>query len=103
MNQMAELVAHEKSLLQSLLASSGDCIKILDLDGNLLFMTEGGQRIMEVTDFSAIKGCPWPDFWKGQGNTDAKAAMKAALAGNTGHFEDFATTMAGTPKWWMSP
>jgi hypothetical protein len=54
--------AHADSLLLALLASSGDCIKILDLDGSLLFMTEGGQRIMEVTDFSAIQGCLWPDF-----------------------------------------
>jgi hypothetical protein len=50
--------AHADSLLLALLASSGDCIKILDLDGSLLFMTEGGQRIMEVTDFSAIQGSP---------------------------------------------
>ena len=82
------------------MGSSGDCIKILDLDGNLIFMTEGGQRIMEVTDFGAIEGCPWPDFWKDQGNIDAEAAVTAALAGDIGHFQGVATTMAGTPKWW---
>ncbi len=84
----------------ALLASSGDCIKILDLDGSLLFMTEGGQRIMEVTDFSAIQGCLWPDFWKDRGNIDANAAIEAARAGKVGHFKGFAATMAGTPKWW---
>ena len=88
------------SLLRALLGSSGDCIKILDLDGNLIFMTEGGQRIMEVTDFGAIKGCPWPDFWQDQGNVDARAAIKAAQAGKIGQFQGYATTMAGTPKWW---
>ena len=96
----AELTSDPGSLLRSLLASSGDCIKILDLDGNLIFMTEGGQRIMEVTDFSAIAGCPWPDFWQGQGNTDARAAVEAAKAGRAANFQGFATTMAGTPKWW---
>ena len=93
-------VSDPNALLCSLLGSSGDCIKILDLDGNLIFMTEGGQRIMEVTDFEAIRGCPWPDFWQDAGNLDAKAAVKAAQAGETGHFQGFATTMAGTPKWW---
>jgi PAS domain S-box-containing protein len=93
-------VSDPNSLLASLLGSSGDCIKILDLDGNLIFMTEGGQRVMEVTDFGAIKGCPWPDFWQGDGHVDAKAAVKAAQAGEAGHFQGFATTMAGTPKWW---
>jgi PAS domain S-box-containing protein len=92
--------AHADSLLLALLASSGDCIKILDLDGSLLFMTEGGQRIMEVADFSAIQGCLWPDFWKDRGNIDANAAIEAARAGKVGQFKGFAATMAGTPKWW---
>jgi PAS domain S-box-containing protein len=99
-DQTLGVVAHPENLLQTLLASSGDCIKILDLEGNLIFMTEGGMRIMEVTDFSAIKGCPWPDFWQDQGNIDAKAALATALAGKTGHFQGFAITMAGTLKWW---
>ena len=99
-DQPVELTSDPSSLLRSLLASSGDCIKILDLDGNLIFMTEGGQRIMEVTDFNAIKGCPWPDFWQGQGNADARAAIEAAKAGRAANFQGFATTMDGTPKWW---
>lgn len=59
--------------MRSLLIASEDCIKVIDLDGNLAFMSEGGQRVMEVSDFNAIKGCPWPDFWAGQGNVDAGA------------------------------
>ena len=99
-DQTLDVVADESSLLRSLLASSGDCIKILDLAGNLVFMTEGGQRLMEVTDFEAIRGCPWADFWQNQGNLDAKAAIETALAGKAGRFEGFTPTMAGTPKWW---
>jgi PAS domain S-box-containing protein len=93
-------VSDPHSLLRALLASSGDCIKILDLDGNLIYMTEGGQRVMEVSDFGAIRGCPWPDLWQDKGNVDARAAVAAARDGKTGHFQGFATTMAGTPKWW---
>lgn len=93
-------VSSPEELLHTLLASSGDCIKILDLDGNLIFMTEGGQRVMEVSDFDAIRGCPWPDFWQDQGNIDAKAAIAAAKDGKVGRFAGAASTMAGTPKWW---
>ena len=100
MDHSSAPVSDPNSLLRALLASSGDCIKILDLNGNLIYMTEGGQRIMEVSDFGAIKGCPWPDLWQDKGNTDAKAAVAAARDGNTGHFQGFATTLAGTPKWW---
>ena len=35
-----------------------------------------------------------------KGNLDAKGAIKAARRGEIGHFQGFATTMAGTPKWW---
>jgi len=91
-------VSSQQELLNTLLASSGDCIKILDLDGNLIFMTEGGQRVMEVPDFGAIRGCPWPDFWKDAGNAEAKAAIAAAKDGKVGHFVGFATTMAARPN-----
>ena len=49
-------------LLRSVLAGCGDCIKVLDLQGRLIFMSEGGKRVMEVDDFSALMGCPWPEF-----------------------------------------
>ena len=89
-----------EEFLQSVLASSSDCIKVLDLDANLIFMSEGGQRIMEVSDFNNIAGCPWPDFWENELNQAAKDAVAEAKAGRAGHFQGFATTFAGTPKWW---
>lgn len=87
-------------VLRAVLAGCGDCIKILDLDGRLQFMSEGGKRVMEVDDFSLLKGCPWPDFWTGQGHADAKSAVAAALAGKTGRFKGAANTAKGTPKFW---
>jgi PAS domain-containing protein len=57
-------------------------------------------RVMEVSDFNAIQNCPWPDFWQNQGNADAYAALAAAKAGGTGHFQGQANTMAGNPRWW---
>ena len=90
----------DAEFLRSVLASSVDCIKVLDLDANLIFMSEGGQRVMEVSDFNAIRGCPWPNFWEAKGNTDAIAAVEAAKAGKTGHFQGPAQTVAGTPRWW---
>lgn len=87
-------------VLRSVLAGCGDCIKILDLDGRLQFMSEGGKRVMEVEDFSALKGCPWLDFWAGAGNADAKQAIATAKAGGTAHFRGEANTAKGTPRYW---
>ncbi len=81
-----------EDLLRSVLSGCGDCIKILDLDGRLQFMSEGGKRVMEVEDFSPLKGCPWPDFWAGQGNLDAALAVETAKTGATARFKGAANT-----------
>lgn len=86
--------------MRSLLAASDDCIKVIDLDGRLSFMSEGGQRVMEVSDFNAIKGCPWPDFWADQGNADARFAIEEARAGRNFRFQGVANTAAGNPRFW---
>ena len=87
-------------LLRGVLAGCGDCIKILDLDGRLQFMSEGGKRVMEVEDFGKLKGCPWPDLWTGLGNADARAAVEAAKAGGIGRFKGAANTAKGNPRYW---
>lgn len=82
----SELVGND-DVLRGILAGCGDCIKILDLEGRLQFMSEGGKRVMEVENFDAIKGCPWPEFWAGEGNAQAVAAIAAARGGGPHTFE----------------
>jgi PAS domain S-box-containing protein len=98
--QAAEAQRADAEFLHSVLASSGDCIKVLDLDAKLEFMNEGGLRIMEVSDFNAIRGCPWPGFWPADGQEEAWAAIATARAGASARFQGFADTMKGTPKCW---
>jgi hypothetical protein len=94
------------SLLQSgeflrrVLASSGDCIKVLDLDARLQFMSSGGMVVMEIENFEPFVGCPWLDFWIGEFEPQARAAVEEARAGRTGRFQGFCKTAKGTPKWW---
>jgi len=102
----AELVERERSsaerevFLSSVLAAFTDCIKVVDLDGNLTFMSEGGMKVMDISDFNAVRGCPWSDFLKGNGAVQARAALKAAAEGRSSHFETPADTYIGVPKWW---
>ena len=93
---------HDAGFLASLLASSGDCIKVLDLDGRLIFMSEGGKRAMAVDDYTSIHMCGWSGFWEdGAGGAGlAQAAVEAARRGQNGRFSGWAPTMAGEPRWW---
>lgn len=98
--EAARELAESEAFLRGILNSSSDCIKVLDIDARLIFMSEGGQRVMEVADFGAIKGCPWPDFWKQDGNLAAREAVAAAAKGIAGSFQGYAETMAGNRKYW---
>ena len=93
-------LAGNADVLRGVLAGCGDCIKILDLEGRLQFMSEGGKRVMEVEDFSALKGCPWPDFWAGAGNADATHAVEAARQGQVARFSGAADTAKGNSRYW---
>lgn len=89
-----------QSLLASILNGCGDCIKILDLQGRLQFMSEGGKRVMEVDDFDSLQGCPWPDFWSGDGNIAARQAVENAAEGKSSYFVGDAKTAKGNDKFW---
>jgi PAS domain S-box-containing protein len=86
--------------VRSMLAASEDCIKVISLDGRLTFMSEGGQKVMEISDFNAVQGCPWPDFWKDAGNREANAALAAARNGRSYRFQGAADTFLGSPRYW---
>lgn len=93
-------LAEREAFLSEVLRSSTDCIKVLDLDGRLTFMSEGGQKVMEIDDFAAVAECPWPSFWEGEGNQHAKDAIAAAREGRSAKFIAEAKTFKGNPKWW---
>jgi len=100
LKQVEQALAESEEFTRRLLSSSDDCIKVLDLDGALRFMSEGGQRVMEVSDFCQIEGADWLGFWNGPAAQEARAAVDTARAGGTGRFQGFCPTAAGAPKWW---
>ena len=100
LSEAGDGLAGNEDVLRSILAGCGDCIKILDLDGRLQFMSEGGKRVMEVEDFSEWKNCPWSDLWTGTANDDAKLAVEKAKAGGVAHFKGSANTAKGNPRHW---
>jgi PAS domain S-box-containing protein len=83
-----------------ILESSTDCIKVLDADARLRFMSPGGMEVMEVDDFGTIEGCDWREFWSGPDQEKAREAVQTALAGGNSRFQGHTPTMKGRPRWW---
>ena len=107
----AQDVTQRKEMLQALQASeeysrkiiesSQDCIKVHDLDGVILSITDRGMELMAIPDRSAVLDIDWITFW--DSDRDRKAystAIEEARNGRTGHFQGSAPTMAGEPRSW---
>ena len=86
--------------VRRIMESSKDCIKVLDLEGRLLYMNDGGQDIMEIDDFAKVQNALWLSFWQGCNRSAAEQAFAIAKAGETGRFDGYCATAKGTPKWW---
>lgn len=83
-----------------MIESSMDCIKVLNLEGRLLSMNAGGQKILEISDFDPLRNCPWVEFWHGRDRENAEAAVEAALHGSVGRFIGYCPSWEGKPMWW---
>lgn len=85
---------------RSIVESSADCIKVLDLNGCLLTLNQPGQCLLEIENCSSLIGTSWVEFWQEPDCASATQAINTALAGETGRFNGYCPTMKGTPKWW---
>ena len=89
---LEEALRRSEEFAARLIASSRDCIKLLDLDGRLLSMNAHGMTPLEICDFAPLVGSPWVDFWAGADKTNAQAAVEVARQGRVGHFTGFFAT-----------
>ena len=84
-----------------LITCSRDCIKVLDLEGRILFMNQAGMQALEICDADLSPDSSWIDFWEGEDRESVRGAVKEAVAGGTGRCTGyFATRITGQPRWW---
>jgi len=83
-----------------ILENNQDCIKVLDLEGRLLYLNDGGKRLLEIDDFANYDRSLWTQFWGGSEQELAQAAFATATAGTISKFEGRCPTVTGVPKWW---
>jgi PAS domain S-box-containing protein len=95
-----EALRKSEEFSRRVIASSQDCFKVLDLEGHLLSMSEGGRKLLEIDDITPYLNSVWVDFWKGKDREDALDAISKARKGDAGIFTGYCETAKGTPKWW---
>jgi PAS domain S-box-containing protein len=83
----ADELREKAGFLERVLESSADCIKVLDLDGRLLFVSAGGLAALEIDDFETVRGRPWVELWPAEAADAVRAALETAKAGGTARFQ----------------
>ena len=85
-------------LTRTILESSPDCLKVLDLEGRIQYMNYSGLCQMEIDDFSNFENKNWYTLWNIETQSLVKASIDKAVKGETTHFTAFCPTAKGTPK-----
>jgi PAS domain S-box-containing protein len=98
--QTEEALRRSNSFNQSIIDSSSDCIKILNMDGRLQYMSPGGQHLLGIKDIATYLNVPYEEFWKGSDREAVIEVVQKAKQGQSGSFQGFCPTANGTPKWW---
>jgi len=96
---IVELPPFER-LGRHLIEGSSDCVKLVDLDGRIVYLNPGGVELLELGCTEDLIGRTWTDLWEGEHQAAARAAVARAHAGERASFEGFCRTFGGSDKWW---
>jgi PAS domain S-box-containing protein len=100
LKQNEETLRRSEEFNRRVMDSSEDCIKILDLQGRLLYMNDPGQRLMEIDEFDACLYADWASFWDSASRPEVYKAIETAKQGGVAKFQGLCPTHKGTHKWW---
>ncbi|MFN7055990.1 sensor histidine kinase [Hyphomonas sp.] len=87
-------------MLDALLQNSGDCIKLVDPDGRLVFVNQNGVQLLGLSESSEIVGKLWWDLWPAEARDAVRQAVAQAVSGETAQFRGICKTARGVSKWW---
>lgn len=93
-------LAESEEFNRRIVDSSSDCVKVLDLDGNILYISERGQKLLEVDRIDSVMGVSWIKLWTGENRVNAQKAVETAKQGGIGSFRGFGKTLKENPKSW---
>lgn len=89
-----------EAMLLAALEGSQDCVKLIGLDGRILYLNSGGHRLLELDNPSAILGAYWADFWPEPARQRVLEGLSRALASASDRFREMCPTARGTLKQW---
>ena len=96
--RVAEQLRKSEEFNRRIIENSPECIKILEPDGVLTYMSPAGMRMLELDEF-IIKGKNILDFLGAGDREQGFEALARARAGGVGTFHGMLRTRFGRQKW----
>lgn len=84
---------------RSILENSPNCIRVLDLDGRVLYANATAYRVLELDENEPVLGERWVDLVPESCRADASAALDAARTGGIGRFTIRRHLRSGAVQW----
>ena len=82
-----EALRQAEEINRRIAESTGDCVKILDLTGRIIYINPEGLRQLELEDAGALLNAPLEGPLEGESRLAAREAIEAARGGGTGRFQ----------------
>jgi len=98
--KLLEIERLSGGFFRSAIESSLDSVRVLDLEGRLLFMNRGGLTAFEIEDSTAYSGRLCRSLWPEPAAAQIGIGVETALHGGTHRFEGRCPTARGVDKWW---
>ena len=82
-----EALRQAEELNRRIAESTHDCVKVLAIDGRLIYMNTAGLQMLEMTDARALLNRSFADLFEGEVRQAAEEAVAQAQRGGRGRFQ----------------
>jgi two-component system, cell cycle sensor histidine kinase and response regulator CckA len=94
-----QALAERENLLQTIIETEPECVKLIDRDGKLQEMNRAGLEMIEADSFEQVVGCAVSELIAPPHRTAFEALTQKALAGGSGHLEFELIGLKGSRRW----
>jgi len=96
----AAALRHAEEINRRIVESTGDCVKILGLAGEVLYVNPEGLRALELTDAGSVVGLEFTALVPPDQREGAEAAIQLARQGGRGRLQYSRRRSTGEIRWW---
>ena len=97
---MSMLDIYGTDLTLDYLQATPDCVKLIDPNGRVVFMSRNGMKAMAIQAHEHVAGQVWADLWPDKMSHTVRAVVAAGFRGQTSLFRGLCPTAQGAVRYW---